>query len=441
MIRKITDRFSSMAGALRRMLNRLVKAAGAMPSWRLQLLLVLVILGFGVGIGALLKYSRKPPARAEKKILPPLVRVQTVHRQDVQMIIQGYYGTVSPKVQVEIVPQVSGKVVYINPQFKAGGFIRSGEQLLKIDPRDYELAVQQAKAFVAEAQVSLDLEKAEAEVARWQWERLNPNTKPASPLVFHEPQIRQAEARLESARAGLATANLNLERTELSLPIDVRIVSEKVDLGQYVLAGQPLGTAYGIDAVEIELPLQDKELAWFDIPDNTVSFNGSAPSSKRTIAQVRADFAGTNHTWTGYVMRTTGQVDKTSRLISVVIEVPEPYNTSDGQPALLPGTFVEVLIMGNVLKDAIAVPRDAIREGNKVWMVENGRLHIQPLEIAHAERDFAYAISGLDDGAMIVLSSLDTVTEGMKVRSQLEMTAPAEQLNQDSNEPKPMEAE
>ena len=427
MIRKITD--------------RLVKTAGAMPKWRVQLLLVLVILGFGVGIGALLKYSRKPPARAEKKILPPLVEVQTVHRQDVQMIIQGYYGTVSPKVQVEIVPQVSGKVVYVNPQFKAGGFIRSAEQLLKIDSRDYELAVQQANAFVAEAQVSLDREKAEGEVARQEWKQLNPNTEPVSPLVFREPQIRQAEARLDSTKAGLATANLNLERTELSLPIDVRIVSEKVDLGQYVLAGQSLGTAYGIDAVEIELPLYDKELAWFDIPDNTVSFNGNAPSSKRTIAQVKADFAGTNHTWTGYVMRTTGQVDKTSRLISVVIEVPEPYNTSDGQPALLPGTFVEVLIMGNVLEDAIAVPRDAIRQGNKVWMVENGRLHIQPLEIARAGKDFAYAISGLDDGAMIVLSSLDTVTEGMKVRTQLEVPAPAEQLNRSGNIPEPMEAE
>jgi len=81
-----------------------------------------------------------------------------------------------------------------------------------------------------------------------------------------------------------------------------------------------------------------------------------------------------------------------------------------------------------------------MRQGDKVWVVEEGRLHIQPLEIARAERDFAYAISGLDDGAMIVLSSLDTVTEGMKVRSQLEVPAPAEQLNRSSNVPGPMEA-
>jgi multidrug efflux pump subunit AcrA (membrane-fusion protein) len=78
--------------------------------------------------------------------------------------------------------------------------------------------------------------------------------------------------------------------------------------------------------------------------------------------------------------------------------------------------FVEVLIQGNVLKNAVAVPRDAIHDGNKVWLVNEGRLHIKPLDIVRADKDFAYVTSGLDDGAMIVTSSLDTVVEGMKVR-------------------------
>jgi RND family efflux transporter MFP subunit len=355
------------------------------------------------------------------------------------MAVQGF-GTVSPKVQVDIVPQVSGKVVYVNPTFKAGGFIRSGERLLKIDPRDYELAVQQAQAFVAEAQVLRDIEKAEAHVAQQEWQQLNPDKEPDSPLVFRGPQIRQAEAKLQSAEAGLATAKLNLERTELSLPVDVRIVSESVDLGQYVLTGQPVGSAYGIEAVEIELPIEDGDLAWFDVPDNTISAKGDQPSKKSIIAEVKADFAGTSHTWIGYVTRTTGQVDKTSRLVSVVIEVPKPYETSDGRPGLLPGTFVDVLIRGNILKDVVVVPRDAVREGNKVWVVEDGRLHIQTLVIARAQKDFAFAVSGIDDGAMIVLSSLDTVTEGMEVRTRLEVPTQAQKLNQAKNKAEPREA-
>ena len=395
-----------------------------MPSGRFQALLALGIVIVGVLIALVFIKFKKTPQRKEPEILAPLVKVERLDRRDIQMVIRGY-GTVSPRVQVEIVPQVSGKVVWANPQFKAGGFIRRGEQILKIDPRDYDLAVRQADAAVAEAQVKLDLERAEAKVAREEWQQLNPDKEPTSPLVFREPQIRQAQAKLESANAGLATANLNLERTQLSLPIDALVMSEKIDLGQYVMIGQSVGAAYGIESMEIEVPLEDRELAWFDIPGNTISVNGSKGSAKGAIARVKAKFAGAEHIWWGRVVRTTGQVDRTSRLISVVVEVPEPFKGSDSRPPLLSGMFVEVLIEGNILKNAIAVPRDAMRNSNEVWVAEDDQLYIQPLDVVRADRDFAYARSGLDDGDMIVISSLDTVIEGMRVRIQTESEASA----------------
>ncbi|HEC03531.1 MAG TPA: efflux RND transporter periplasmic adaptor subunit, partial [Phycisphaerales bacterium] len=328
------------------------------------------------------------------------------------------YGTVSPRVEVEIVPEVPGKVVYVHPLLKAGGLIGANEQIIQIDPRDYELAVQQADAVVAEAQVRLDTEKAEAEVAREEWEQLHPDTEPSSPLVLRDPQIRRAQASLKSARAQLATAELRLDRTSVSLPFDVLVINERVDLGQYVVVGQSLGSAYGIEAVEIEVPLEDDELAWFDVFDGTAQLNGSATAAKSCTAQVKADFGGSQHIWLGRVVRTTGQVDRTSRMVSVVVEVTDPFDTSGGKPPLLPGIFAEVLIEGKVLGDAVAVPRDAVRESNKVWAVDEGRLHIRTLEIARADKDFAYAVSGLEEGTQIVVSSLDMVTEGMAVRTQ-----------------------
>jgi RND family efflux transporter MFP subunit len=404
-----------------------------MPSGRVQALLALGIVIVGVLIALVFIKFKKTPQRKEQEILAPLVKVERLDRRDIQMVIRGY-GTVSPSVQVEIVPQVSGKVVWVNPQFKAGGFIRRDEQILKIDPRDYDLAVRQADAAVAEAQVKLDLERAEAKVAREEWRQLNPDKEPTSPLVFREPQIRQTQAKLESANAGLATANLNLERTQLTLPIDALVMSEKVDLGQYVMIGQSVGVAYGIESMEIEVPLEDRELAWFDIPDNAVSVNGTEGSAKGPIARVKADFAGAEHIWRGRVVRTTGQVDRTSRLISVVVEVPEPFKLSDSRPPLLPGMFVEVLIEGNILKNAIAVPRDAMRNSNEVWVAEDDQLHIQTLDIVRADRDFAYARSGLDDGDMIVISSLDTVIEGMRVRIQTEPATTFAEVSRDETQ-------
>ncbi len=396
-----------------------IKKNKKMPSGLVQLLLVVVIVIVGVMIAVVFIKFKKPVQRQEQIVLAPLVKVERLDRRDIQMMIRGY-GTVSPRLQVEIVPQVSGKVVWVNPQFKAGGFIRRGELILKIDPRDYELSLRQANAAVAEAQVMLDLEKAEAQIAKEEWRQLHPDEEPASPLVFREPQIRQAQARLESANAGLGTANLNLERTQLSLPVDAVIMSERVDLGQYVMIGQSTGAAYGIESMEIEVPLEDKELAWFAVPDNMTSVNAAGSSKKGAIARVKANFAGEEKCWLGYVVRTTGQVDIASRLISVVVEVSEPFKNSDSTSPLLPGMFVEVSIEGNILKNAIAVPRDAMHNNNEVWVATDGQLNVQPLEILRADRDFAYASSGLDDGDMIIVSSLDTVIEEMKIRIQNE---------------------
>jgi RND family efflux transporter MFP subunit len=405
-----------------------------MPSGLIQLLLVVAIIIVGLIIAVLFILYRKKPQRQEQAVLAPLVKVERLDRRDIRMIVRGY-GTVSPRLEVEIVPQVSGKVVWVNPQFKAGGFIRRGEMILKIDPRDYELAVRQANAAVAEAQVMLDLEKAEAKIAREEWQQLHPSQEPDSPLVFREPQIRQAQARLESANAVLATADLNLERTKLSLPVDAMMMSERVDLGQYVMIGQSVGAAYGIESMEIEVPLEDKELAWFNIPESTFLVDGASNPPKGANARVQADFAGSSNVWQGSVVRTTGQIDKTSRLISVVVEVSEPFRNSGSRPPLLPGMFVEVLIEGNILKNAIAVPRDAIHNNNEVWVAKDEQLHVQELEVVRADRDFAYAASGLNDGDMIIVSSLDAVIDEMKVRiqSKLETSTTYAEVMEDQN--------
>lgn len=401
------------------------------PSRLKQLLITLSITFFGIFVFVILLIFWKSPEKEKQEPLAPLVMVERLKPKDIQMVISAY-GTVSPKVEGDIVPEVSGKVVSINPELQTGGFIPAGEQILQIDERDYKFAVQQAQALVADAQVRYDIEMAEADVARREWDALHPGIEPNSPLVLRESQVRQAKAALESAQAQLATAQLRLERTSLSLPFDALIVSEKVDLGQYLMAGQSVAVAYGIDAVEIKVPLEDYELAWFDIFGNSGAPNGSRIVGSKTPAVVKADFAGAEHVWNGYVTRTTGQVDKMSRMISVVVEVPKPFDFAEDRPPLLPGIFAEVQIQGKVLKSALAVPRDAIHESNKVWMVKDDRLYVKALDIVRAGKVFAYARADINQNATIVTSSLDTVMEGMEVRTQPGQTTSG-QIKQDPN--------
>ncbi len=383
----------------------------------LQALLAIVIIGAGIAGAVIFIKLKKPPQRKEQSEQAPLVEVEQLHSEDIQMVVQGY-GTVNPKVQVDIIPEVAGKVVYIHPELIVGGLIHANQTILRIDPRDYELAVRQAEAAVADASVQLETQQAEAEVARTEWSQLHPDTEPTSPLVLREPQIRQAQAMLDSSKAQLATAKLRLERTSLSLPFDALITTENVDIGQYVVMGQSLARAYGTNAVEIEVPLKDSELAWFDVFENSIFSDGNPNSAECTPAEVRATFAGAEHTWKGYVVRTTGQVDKTSRMITVVVQVLEPFKVVDGTPPLLPGVFAEVLIQGNTLGNAVAVPRDAIREGNQVWLVNGNRLRIRPLKIVRVDKNFAYVVSDVLDEANVVISSLDAVVDGMEVRTQ-----------------------
>jgi multidrug efflux pump subunit AcrA (membrane-fusion protein) len=204
----------------------------------------------------------------------------------------------------------------------------------------------------------------------------------------------------------------------VSLPFDSRVIDKVVDIGQFVSTGKAIGTVYGIDAVEIEVPLEDWELAWFDIPSNAVLVNNSNCEKPGAEVEVRSRFAGGDYRWNGRVVRTTGEIDKMTRLVSVVVEVSNPFEGTNSRPPLVPGMFVELLIKGKILEKAIAVSRAALREGDYVWVVNNNKLHILKPEIVRQDKNFAYIVSGLEDGADIVVSSLDAVTNGMAVRTE-----------------------
>lgn len=373
----------------------------------LKLVVPIVVLVAGVAAAALIASARKAPPRQERPPLGPLVEVMAASVADIPVAVEGH-GEVVPKVAVDVVPQVGGKVISVSESLVAGGFFESGEALVVIEPRDYELAVERAQAAVARARVNLQREEAEADVARQEWDELHPGEEPPSGLVVREPQIRQARAELEAARADLAVAELNLERTRISVPFDGVVVSESVDVGQFVTVGARLARVYGTDTVEVRVPLDSREMAWFSVPGR----NGPAGPE----AEVRAEFGGRSFSWKGRVKRMEAEVDQTSRMVHVVVEVQRPYDASRERPALLPGTFVDVTIFGRTLADAVAVPRYAVHEGNTVWVFDDGEMDIREVEVARSDREFALVTSGLSGGDLIVLTPLDAVTDGMALR-------------------------
>ena len=100
-------------------------------------------------------------------------------------------------------------------------------------------------------------------------------------------------------------------------------------------------------------------------------------------------------------------------MINVVIRVERPYHT---RPPLAAGLFVNVEITGRSLPDAARISRAALRQGGIAWVVKDGRLHFRRLDVALIQDDTALIRSGLGDGDLVVISTLKSVSDGMRVR-------------------------
>lgn len=406
-------------------------------------LLPLGILLIGGGLAFLLIASREAPTRRQLPYEGPLVEGIAAPPQTLQVTVDGQ-GTVRPAAQIDLVPQVPGIVVWKSTQLEAGGFFARGDLLLRIDPRDYELAVTRAEAGVARALYQLDLAREEAAVARQEWEMLQvqqDTQRQANALVLKLPQVRAAEADLQAAEASLAEARLRLSRTRIRAPFDGRVRAADIDAGQYVNANQPVARIYSIEKAEIVVPVPDEDMAWFDLPsplasdpmatataqaggaDAVVSASerpaaALPPPPEAPKARVSADYAGRPHQWEGRVVRSEAELDPRSRMMRLVVEVDRPYAApGDDRAPLLVGMFVDVEILGTQVDDVRVLPRLALRQGDVVWVADaQGRLRVRPAQVVKVRQEEVLVRLELAPEERVIVSQLNGVTDGMKVR-------------------------
>ena len=401
-----------------------------------KIVLPVLILALGFGAFQLLASMREPPQRVSRSYAGPLVEAIAAPLQQVQVVVEGQ-GTVRPDAQIDLVPQVSGIVVWKDADFKPGGTFAKGALLFRIDPRDYELAVQQAAVQVAQAHYQLDLAREEAAIAEQEWEKLHAADQTPTDLVLRKPQLRAAEASLQGAEARLAEVQLRLDRTKVYAPFAGRVRTARVDVGQHLNVGQAIAQLYSIEKAEIVVPVPDEDLGWFTLPlpiavsaastPNTGSVSDlSAEGRSRAFAfgregasvEVSGTFAGRRHQWSGRVVRTEGELDPQSRMVRLVVEVEAPYGgIADGIPPLTVGMFVNVAIAGRTVDGVRVLPRAALRQGDRVWTVgRDGILSIRPVQVVRALKDEVLAYIDMTPEERIIVSQLSGVTDGMQVR-------------------------
>ena len=378
----------------------------------LRALLPLVIVAAAAFAAVVMIMNRPPVETLTPVIEPPGVRVHEVTLQDARLSVTSQ-GTVQPRTESQLVPEIAGRVTWVAPSFAEGGFFEGGDVLVEIDPFDYEQALVGARSQLAQARLRLAQEEAEAEVAQREWDTLGRGDPRA--LALREPQLDDARASVAAAEASVERARRDLQRAEIVAPYAGRVRTKNVDIGQYVRVGDALATVYAVDVAEIRLPLPDDELAYLDLP---LSYRG-VEQQVRPLVTLHATFAGETHAWDGLVVRTESEIDSVSRMVHAIAEVPDPYapGPNPNRPPLAVGMYVEAEIDGRTVRDVTVLPRQALRGRDQVLVVTpDDRLSFRTIDVLRTSTESVIVRSGLQAGELVVISPLDTPTDGMRVQ-------------------------
>jgi RND family efflux transporter MFP subunit len=401
--------------------------AGNAVRYTLRAFIVLAVIGLGVGTCRALISMKKSPVK--KPRVDSGVLVETIAAvPSKQQVRVGATGAVVPARSVALSAEVAGRVVWMAPELLPGGRIPANRPLLRIDARDYRLAVEQQYALVDRARTELEVERGRRKIAEREWELLGKGSGGAAGagsgsgsggnLALREPQLRTAEVALKAAESGLERARLTVGKTSVSVPFNALVQGRNVDVGQLVTPGQPLATLIGTDEFWVQVLVPVDRLRWIDVPGMRGATTGS-------VVRIRQRTSGAGIERTGRVVRLMGDLDPAGRMARVLVAIDDPLGLGLGTAEttaapdrlpLLVGAYVEVEIDGDELADVIEVPRDALHGGDTVFVYDDGKLAIRHVDIIWRRPDSVLIGSGLTAGDKIVVSPVPGAVEGMKLR-------------------------
>ena len=372
--------------------------------------IIAAAMGVAYGLQALQPQVQKKDIAAQ---LPP-VEVVLVHADAMPAEIHAT-GVVRPAREVTMTPEVSGRVVWLSPSLLPGGRFGRGEAIAKIDPRDYELAIQQQRGAVRKAEFELQIELSRQGIAKREWDLLGRGAADAATadLALRKPHLAVAQTAVEAAKSALASAELALARTTIVAPFNASVVEEAVEVGQVVGPSSALAKLIGTDHfwVTVSVPVEDVGL--LQLP------KGDTPGSPVTVSQRLQD--GSTITRKGRLLRLIEQLDAQSRRAQVLLQVADPLAS---MPPLLPGAYVSARIQGALQPRVYSIPRTAIYEGRALWSLdERDRLKRRLVDVLWDDDEMLFATGDLQDGERVVVSPLSLPFEGKSVRVQKEKTA------------------
>jgi RND family efflux transporter MFP subunit len=352
------------------------------------------------------KVNRRPPVK-----MAPLVKTVPLQLETHKVTVPAM-GSVIPAREMVLRVPVAGEIINISPEFTVGGLLQENALILQIDPKDYELALQQKLRSLSDAEYAYKLELGRQDVARREWNLLygdKGNEQVESELALRKPHLEKAQVDVEAAKAELELAQINLARTRVAAPFNGLVLNKYVDLGSQVSSQEKLADLVGTDAYWVQVSVPVEHLKWVKIPKDYVEEGAPATIYYRE-GSVRQ----------GRVIRLLADLSQEGRMARLLVEVKDPLDlrVQDGRrPPLLIGEYVRVLIGGADLPDVYRIPRFALRNDNQVWILDKEeKLAIRPVETLWRDKEFVFVQDGLQPEDSLVISALAAPVDGMQLR-------------------------
>lgn len=362
------------------------------------ILLAVAIAGAVVLVRTAPKAERKRPPR-----MAALVEVQSLVKTNETVVLE-LAGVVGPDRDVMVRARVAGEVVAMDPGFVDGGLLVKDDEILRIDPADYELALAAARSSLETARFNHKLELGRQDVARREWELLNAAADASEmerELALRLPHLAASRAALAAAEAGVQKASLDLERASIRAPFNAVVLTRNVNVGSQASPQDVLARLAGTDVYWVTVSIPVDRLGWVTVP-------GSRAHLVAASGAVRE----------GIVINRLADLEQKGRMARLVVAVDDPLCLKPGNEDLAPlllGEYVRAAVEGRRLDGVYSMPRKALREDRYVWLARSGKLAIAPVEVLWRDAARVLFRDGISDGDSLIVSDLPIPIQGMAV--------------------------
>lgn len=327
------------------------------------------------------------------------VQAATATRESVPRYLTGL-GTITAANTVTVRSRVNGQLLAIH--FQEGQQVKAGDLLAEIDPSQFKVALAQAEGQLAKDRATLA--NARRDLARYQ-QLVKTNLVSRQELDAQQALVSESAGTVKADEALVANAQLQLDWSRITAPIDGRVGLKQVDAGNQISSGDATGIVVLTQTHPIDLV--------FTLPESEIATVVAAQKTANALRVEAWDRTNKQKIGTGSLLSLDNQIDATTGTIKLKAR----FNNEDD--ALFPNQFVNARMLVDTQQNAVVIPTAALQmgnEGNFVWVLNADNKVSKHLVTTGIQDSQKVVISaGLSAGDRIVTDGIDRLTEGAKV--------------------------